>query len=244
MSSPTDRYQQYTAPEWFNDELKRVGGENPYGEALFKVVWGMGGQPEALYRAGGSWHVEGEPSFTGYRDLLVGGGTESWCLLQWDSPEFYGSPESFYVMNYDQESGLQDLGEFPYQGKYRLLYNLCWRDMSSGKMKIEAMPLNSFILDCVVPIILQAKDISYEKTKAVLRDQKEKEDKADLDRIEDAMRDSSLAFKGPVSYARQGCRTSIVDRKVEQMTRNWNKMVTNARTLGRGLSARATDPTI
>jgi hypothetical protein len=116
--------------------------------------------------------------------------------------------------------------------------------MSSGKMKIESMPLNSFILDTVIPIVLEAKDISWAKTQVALKGLKEKEDANDVNMVEDAMRDAKLAFKGPVSYARQGCRTSIIDRKVEQMSRNWNRMVTNARTLGRGLSSHSVDPTI
>lgn len=244
MASPVDSYQQYVAPEWFNEELKRVGGENRYGLPNFKICWGQGGEEDCLYRAGGYWDVENLPSYHGYRWLLRGGGTPSWCLLQWDDAIFYGTPESFYVDNYDTESDMQTLGEYPYAGAYRLLYNLCWRDMSSGKMKIEAMPLNSFILDCVIPIIIQAKDISYEKTKAALRDQKEKEDKADLDKIEDAMRDASLPFKGPTSYARQGCRTWHIDKRVEEMTRNWNRIATNAKHLGRGLSAHSTNPTV
>ena len=125
-----------------------------------------------------------------------------------------------------------------------LLYNMCWRDMQNGKMHIEAMPLNSFVLDTVVPIIMQASEISYEKTMAALKDQKDKEEAAELVRIEDAMRDASVAFKGPSSYARQGCRTWHIDKKVEQMTRQWNRMVTNARALGRGLSAHSENPTI
>ena len=108
--------------------------------------------------------------------------------------------------------------------------------MKDGKMNIEAMPLNSFVLDTVVPIIMQAKEISYEKTMAAMKAQKDRDDAADLAMIEDCMRDAKLAFKGPVSYARQGCRTSIIDKKVEQMTRHWNRMVTNAKTLGRGLA--------
>ncbi len=125
-----------------------------------------------------------------------------------------------------------------------MLYTMCWRDMQDGKMNIEAMPLNSFVLDTVVPIIMQAKEISYAKTMAALKEQKDKDDAADLTMIEDCMRDAKLAFKGPVSYARQGCRTSIIDKKVEQMTRQWNRMVTNARSLGRGLSAHSENPTI
>jgi hypothetical protein len=237
MSSLTDSYKQYQCPEWFQEELTRIGGSNRYDLPNFIVRWGMGGEPECVYRAGGDWTVEGQPSYRGYRDLLVGGGTPSWMLLQWQDALSYGTPESFYVGNLDLDSDLQTLGEYPYSGKYTLLYNMCWRDMQNGKMHIEAMPLNSFVLDTVVPIIMQAREISYEKTMAAINAQKDKNDAADLDMIEDAMRDASLAFKGPVSYARQGCRTSIIDKKIEAMQRNWNKMMTNASKLGRGLSA-------
>ena len=237
MSSPTDSYQQYECPEWFQEKLTEIGGVNKYDEPNFRVVWGQGGQRECLYRAGGHWHVEGQESFKGYRDLLVGGGTPSWILMQWEDAVVYGTPESYYVGNYDEETGMQDLGEYPYSGRYRMLYNMCWRDMSSGKMKIEAMPLNSFILNTVVPIIREARNISYEKTMAAMKEIKEREDAEDTSMIEDALRDAKLAFKGPVSYARQGCRTHLIDKKVEQMSRHWNQMVTNAKTLGRGLSA-------
>jgi hypothetical protein len=241
MSNPTDSYELYECPAWFQDRLTEIGGVNIYDEPNFRVVWGQGGQPECLYRAGGHWHVDGQPSFIGYRDLLLGGGTPSWCLLQWHPAVHFGTPESYYVSTHDDETGLQDLGEYPYSGRYVLLYNMCYRDMQQGKMRIEAMPLNSFVLDTVVPIILEAKDISYEKTMAAMKGLKEAEDKADTDMIEDVMRDSRLAFKGPVSYARQGCRTSLIDKKVEQMSRHWNKMVANARILGKGLSSQAED---
>jgi hypothetical protein len=165
-------------------------------------------------------------------------------LLQWQDSTVFGTPESYYVANYDDESGMQDLGEYPYSGRYVLLYNMVWRDFSSGKLRLEGMPLNSFILDSIIPIILEARDISWAKTQAALKGIKEKEEADDLNMVEDAMRDASVAFKGPTSYARQGCRTHFLDKKVEQMSRNWNRMVTNARTLGRGLSSHSVDPTI
>jgi hypothetical protein len=241
MSDSSDSYQQYQVPEWFQEKLTDIGGVNRYDQPNFLVRWGQGGEPECTYRSGGHWHVDGQESFKGYRDLLVGGGTPSWMIMQWEDAVIYGTPESYYVGSYDEETGMQDLGEYPYSGRYRMLYNMCWRDMSQGKMRIEAMPLNSFILDTVVPIILEARDITYEKTMATMKAIKEKEDAADVNMVEDAMRDSQMAFKGPVSYARQGCRTSIIDRKVEQMQRHINTMVTNARTLGRGLSTQAED---
>lgn len=244
MPNPTDSYEQYEAPEWFQDKLTDIGGVNQYDEPIFRVVWGQGGQPECLYRGGGAWHVEGQPSFTGYRDLLIGGGTPSWCLLQWHPAIHFGTPESYYVGNLDDDTNLQILGEYPYFGKYVMLYNMCYRGMVQGKMQIEAMPLNSFVLDTVVPIILEAKDISYEKTMAAMKGLKEVEDKKDTDIIEEVMRDSRVAFKGPVSYARQGCRTHFIDKKVESMTRHLNHMSANAKILGKGFSSHSVDPTI
>ena len=38
MSNPTDNYQQYQCPEWFQEELTRVGGTNRYDFPNFIVV--------------------------------------------------------------------------------------------------------------------------------------------------------------------------------------------------------------
>jgi hypothetical protein len=238
MPSPVAKYQIYICPEEFQQRLTDIGGVNKYDEANFLLVWSQGGSPQSLYRAGGSWAGPDQVSYTGYRDLLIGGGVPCWALLQWHPPEEYGTPELYYTQNYDLDSDLQTLGEYPYHGRYQMLYNLRWSEMRNGKMFFEMMPLNTFLLDTVVPIIVQAKDISWEKTKAVMADLKEREDKADLDMIEDVMRSNSLAFKGnAVSYQKQGCRTALVDKKIEQMQRNWNKMMTNASRLGKGLSS-------
>jgi hypothetical protein len=240
---PREDYECYVCPQEFQDRLTELGGRNRYDFPNFICVWGQGGQDECLYRSGGAWHIPGEPSYYGYRDLLIGGGVPGWCLLQWQDAICFGTPESYYVQNLDEETQLQDLGEYPYQGKYVLLYSMVWRDMSSGKMKLESMPLNSFILDTVVPIIMEAKEISWLKTKAALQDIKDREDKLDIDMIEDCMRDAAVPFKGsPVSYARQGCRTNLIDKRIESMTRNWNKMIHNAKSLGRGLTQRSVEP--
>ena len=240
---PTNSYQQYMCPQEFQDRLNEVGGFNRYDEPNFKIVWSQGGEPDALYRAGGYWEAPNQPTYKGYRDLLVGGGTPSWCLLQWQDAIEYGTPELYYMQNYDEGTGLQILGEYPYSGRYRVLYNLRWMERGKNSLKFEAMPLNSYLIDTIVPIIMEAKEISWEKTKAVLADLKAREEKAQLAKIEDAMLSSALPFKGaPVSYSRQGCRTALVDKKIEAMQRNWNKIMSRASGLagskGRGLLQR------
>jgi hypothetical protein len=237
MSDPTSSYAIHLVPEEFQERLTQAGGINEYDEPLFRLVWSQGGGDYAIYRAGGAWEIEGMPSRVGYRDLLVGGGVPCWALLQYHPAIHYGTAESYYVSNYDENTGLQDLGEYPYFGRYQMLYNLRWTERVGNRLVFEAMPLNSFLLDTVIPIIVQAKDVSWEQTKAALRDQKEKEDQADLDMIADVMQSNAVPFHGnAVSYQKQGCRTSLVDKKIESMTRNWNKIMTNTRSLGRGLN--------
>ena len=245
MSSPTDKYQTYICPEEFQERLTEIGGVNPYDEPHFVLTWSEGGGPNSTYRAGGAWNVEGLPSYTGYRDLLVGGGVPCWALLQWHSPAEYGTPEMFYINNLDPDTQLQTLGEYPYSGRYQMLYNLRWTEMRGKELFFEAMPLNSYLLDTVVPIIIAAKDISFEKYKAVMQDIKEREDARDTAMIEDIMRASALPFKGsPVSYGKQGCRTSLVDKKLEAMQRQWTTIMKRTSDLGgskgRGLIQRGT----
>jgi hypothetical protein len=243
MSNPTDKYQIYICPQEFQDRLNEVGGFNRYDEPNFVLVWSQGGGENSTYRAGGDWSVEGQPSYRGYRDILIGGGVPCWALLQWKDAVEYGTPEMYYVQNYDEDTGLQTIGEYPYKGRYQMLYNLRWTERVGTELKFEAMPLNSFLLDTVVPIITAARDISWEKTKAVMQDIKEREDAADIAMIEDVMRSNALPFKGsPVSYGKQGCRTSLVDKKIYEMQKHWNQMITRANTLGKGLSAHPDAP--
>src|ERR1700690_412130 len=100
-------------PEEFQENLTRLGGVNRYDDPMFKRFWA---QTETR-RSGSTWSVD-EATFTGYRDLLAGSGEPCWLLMQWHAPEEYGSPEAYYVANYDEESGLQLLGEYPYSGRY------------------------------------------------------------------------------------------------------------------------------
>src|SRR5690349_21586913 len=128
-------------PEDFQDRLNQIGGFNRYDEPCFLVVWGQGGHPECTYRAGGVWSVD-EQYFHGYRDLLKTSGEPCWSLLQWHDALEYGTPESYYVNNYDEGTGLQILGEYPYSGRYEILFNLRHKEMIPGEgLKFEHMPL-------------------------------------------------------------------------------------------------------
>ena len=239
LNPRTAKYRQYIVPEEFQERLNDVGGLNRYDEPNFLVVWGQGGDYRGLYRAGGAWEVEGIPSYIGYRWNLIGGGQSCWCLLQWHSPEEYGTPEFYYVQNWDENTGLQTLGEFPYSGRYQLLYSLNYVERRGDVLHTEIMPLNSYLLDTIIPVIKQAKSIGWEKTKAVMMEMKEREDQIEINRIEDVMRDKAVPFRyGKVSFNRQGCTTNEVDQKMVSMQKNWLQIQRRAKSFNKGISTR------
>ena len=220
-------------PEDFNERLKFIGGINRYDEANFKLGWAQ----TITFRAGGVWSVD-EKYYLGYRDLLAGSGEPCWALLQWHAPEEYGSPEGYYVTNYDETTGLQILGEYPYSGRYEVLYNLRWNEIEGGKITFHTMPLNNSVFDQVAKIVAIAKDISIERTKAAYLAARQAEEDAKLGDVERHLRDKETPFvQGAVSFTRQGIRSTVIDRKMVEMQRAWSQM-TSHKTLRPGLQTK------
>jgi hypothetical protein len=221
-------------PADFQDRLTFIGGVNRYDEPMFKLVWSQ----YETYTAGGVWSVD-EKYYMGYRQLLAGSGEPCWTLMGWHAPEEYGTPERWYVDNYDESTGLQILGEYPYFGRYEVMYNLRWNSMEDDKLTFHTMPLNNFLLDTVMPIILAAKDISYEKRKAAYEKMRAREEAEKLGEIERHLRDKAVPFGGNgISFSRQGIRSTIVDQKMIEMQRMWNQLAKAARELPIGSSTK------
>jgi hypothetical protein len=220
-------------PADFQDRLTFIGGVNRYDEPNFKLVWAQ----YETYTAGGVWSVD-EQYYRGYRQLLAGSGEPCWTLMQYHAPEEYGTPESYYVQNYDSDTGLQILGEYPHSGRWEVLYNLRWNSMENDRLTFHTMPLNNFLLDTVMPIILAAKDISYEKRKAAYEEMRARDEAEKLSEIERHLRDKAVPFTQGVSFSRQGIRSTIVDQKMIEMQRMWNQLAKAARDLPVGPSTK------
>lgn len=223
-----------TTPEEFQERLNSIGGFNRFDDPNFFIVWGAGGHDKSTFRAGGVWTVD-EHYFKGYRDLLFTSGENCWVLLQWHDAIEYGTPESYYAQNYDSTTGLQILGEYPYSGRYEVLYSLRHREVVPGEgIKFEPMPLCGFLLDLLVPIVIMSKGISIEKKKAAYEDMKEREEIAKLSVVEQRIREAALPFKdNAVSYARQGVRTATIDQKVLNMSKYWNDINRKAKQMSK-----------
>ena len=221
-------------PEDFNERLRYLGGVTKYDENCFKVGWAQ----TETFTAGGVWSVD-ERYYKGYRQLLAGSGEPCWTLFQYHTSEEYGSPEAFYVANYDETTGLQILGEYPYSGKYECLYNLRWHTQENGKLTFHTMPLSTTTFDAIIPIILAAKDVSLEKKKAALQAAREAEEYEKVQEVERHLRDKAIPFSGGVSFTRQGIRSTVVDQKMRTMQQKWSQLQESAKQFSRpGLQTR------
>jgi hypothetical protein len=233
-----ERREVNIVPREYAEWLTHLGGRNRYDQPNFILWWNQYGGEEGGYRAGGRWSVD-EAHYVGYRTLLRGDGSPCWCLGMFHEAVEYGTPESYYVQNYDEETGLQVLGEYPYQGRYELLYALKYWERIDDKIVTHSMPLNYVTFERLIPIIQRAKEISWEKTKAahqalLAKDEEEKERM-----IERHLHDKAVPFGGGnVSYSRQGIRSTIIDQKMIELQRYWNQLQQSAAKLPRGHSTR------
>lgn len=215
-------------PPEFQFLLTHLGGVNRYDDPNFRLIWSQYGGNGGSFRAGGVWSVD-EAYYLGYRDLLLGSGEPCWALTQWHAPEEYGTPEGYYVENYDEATGLQILGEFPYSGRYEVLYNLRWHERIDGKLEFHTLPLNPKTFELIIPIILAARDVTWEKRKAAYEEQRRIENDEQVREIERHLHDHATPFTGAVSYGRQGIRSTEIDKKMLEIQRAWAQATENAR---------------
>jgi hypothetical protein len=134
------------------------------------------------------------------------------------------------------DSGLQILGDFPWRGCYETVQPFVWKGLVNGRMVVERMPLNSMILDLVVPIVLKSQEATFLQRKAAIQEMEARKDRDMLGLVEAKRHDANMAFRGPVSFARQGCRTSLVDRKVYAIEKHWDQAMKTMRGRGLGIS--------
>ena len=143
-------------PEWFQEKLARVGGVNPYGEPKFKLVWG---ESETM-RDGGYFLRDG---YEGYRDVAAIGGARCWALMMWEPACMYGTARDWYRTHRDPISGLVTLGQYPHRGRYRLIRKFQHIEMQNGDFITTRMEPSNFVLDVMIPMIVEWNRFSEEK---------------------------------------------------------------------------------
>lgn len=228
-----------SCPDWFQDRLTRVGGTNPYGNPIFKLVWG---ESETM-RDGGYFLRDG---YLGYRDIPAIGGEKCWALMMWEPPSEFGTPWRWYRENTDENTGLVTLGQYPYHGRYRILKKFIHRELvgqkkvkyvetfrgqryvryrsEGGHWETYRMEPTHFILDVMVPLIIEWDKLSNLKRLQVIREEQAR-DEAEADRI---LADSRSAHR--ISRS-----SPMVQKRMELMEKHMAKAMEIASRTQRGM---------
>ena len=209
-------------PEAFQEMLTRHVGLNRYGEPNFIIAWGQ----TFMYTAGGVWPKPYGDGYFGYRKLplsnssFIGKGMPCWMILEWHPPEDYGTPAAYYYDNRDDLTGLQLLGEYPYKGRYEIAYRLNSQEFRDGKMRIQNYHLDGWILDMLIPSILEGQKMSMKKRLQMLRERDEKEEKAQDDKLDDIIH----ASKRRILPSQIEDRVRLIQRQMGEMLKNFGRI--------------------
>lgn len=217
-------------PVEFQDAFTRAGGTNQYGDPLFKLVWG----PDETQRAGGYWARDG---FIGYRDFQVAGPDPCWVLMMWKPAESFGSDARWYYHHLDEATGLQELGEYPYHGQYVAIQSLIHREFDANRvMQVEILEVSGFLVDVLLPAVQFWQALTEEEKLEAIKLEMELEDDEVLDEMMDAKAECAPAWRGATaSFTNQGCRTSLIAKKVEVMERGMRDAMRMAARQPRGM---------
>lgn len=183
-------------PPWVNEMLRNIFGINDFGGAMFKVVWGMTPVRRISKVEGGyEWQSPNR---------------QAWLIKRWVSPTKWGSPQLFNLINTDPANG-QVLFPYPEFGEYETIKEL-------GDRALDPEMMHS-----TVPFLQAIFTYTKAQVESYKERQKELVNRAQVEEISDRMMDVLPTRYGPVSYGRGGCRTSLLDQKIEQIQRVWNQ---------------------
>ncbi len=210
-------------PPEFQERLTRLFGKNQFGDPNFRVVWGQ----SQFMKMGNVWRDKFGGEQMGYRYAYQTDGTPCWNILKWYPASHYGSPAGYYMHTYmprNPVEGIYATGEYPWRGRYEIMQPLRSKEFVNGELKLEHFPLSHYMIDSIIPMILAWQRLSYEEQTAACQLAEQERIKRENQENADRMMDNMPVWVHPVSYSRQGCRTSILDKKMHQIQRVWDRM--------------------
>lgn len=209
MSWTLPSFEKLQCPREYQDHVTAIGGRNRFGDPNFKITWG---QTETEI-------VRGRDAFgrEGQHVVFKHGGIAAWFMEEWKPPECFGVPELWYAMSWDAETNTHTLGDFPWRGLYMPCpFNLYVKRVTGGgirygpkdknghrqvieepvRMEIDAMPLNHYIIDLLVPNMLKELNVTYEQKRIALENRRRAELARGAQMAYDAYMDAGPAFRG------------------------------------------------
>lgn len=189
----------------FNSYLERIGGTNPYGQPMFRLVWG-----------GTAKHVIFGQAATGKKgqhETLRYHGIPAWFLEFWKAPD--QSAEGFYRETWDPISEMHMLGDYPVFGEYIKIAQFYTKEQRNGKMEIVPQPVTFQFLDDLVALVNRSKDLTIGERKAQILAELAAEQNAARQLAHDAYVDAAPAFGG-VAGTYESNREKTLERLGQQ----------------------------
>lgn len=205
------RYERRLCPDEFQECINERFGLNRFGGPNFKLVWG---QTEYVTMAGNGC----------YQDELLCHGNPCWNILRWIPPETFGTPDFFYEQSIDPETGLSTLGEYPHEGRYEILQPLTHRQVIGDELIVEHFPLSYQIIDLMIPMFVRSQEVTALELRLAQEEQERMENAEIVDSIADRLEEEMPAYVHPVSYAGQAMHTSRLTRKMDEISRQWDRL--------------------
>lgn len=137
----------------------------------------------------------------------------------------YGTPEVYYELTADKETGLAMLGEYPEFGRYETLVKFLHREYNEATQELEVhtIPLDWNLIESLIPVLQASQEMTYWEQRAIIEQEKAEENARQVDMIASRLYDDLPAFYGPTSHAARINKTALIDRKKEQIEREWTR---------------------
>lgn len=234
MSDAVKHAETRQCPPEYQARLTRTFGVNQFGDPNIKIVWGQ----SQFIRMGNVWRDRFGNERAGYRERYQVAGQPCWCIMRWKPPTTYGSPSMYYVNTYlptrqlgdspfhkyDSIDGYYVTAEYPWRGRYEPMYTLIEKEFIDGKLVVTHFPLSHYLIDTLLPMVFAFQRLSRQEQQAAKQAARAAEERAQTEAIADILEEKMPSFWGPVSYNGQGCRTSLLDRKMALIQRAWDRL--------------------
>jgi hypothetical protein len=187
----------------FQSYLERIGGTNPFGKPMFRLVWG--GTATRIAFGQTDFGTKGQHEYLKYH------GIPAYFLEFWNPPEKYGTPEKWYRDSWDPISNMHTAGDYPFFGDYERVAQFYSKERINGKMEIVPIQVTFQALDDLVALVFKAREITIVERQRQLLAEVEAEKKESARIAHDAYTNASPAFGG-VAGTYESNREKLLER--------------------------------